>query len=148
MKYIKLLEDVADEKHEYDIEEFELLGNMKYGVIDEGINFYKIKNQFNEIKKYDKDLFSLMLNSDEILVKEFDDLRGYDNSINERGCILSWPEVMSVDEEYLELIDEDQHYILAVIQQPEHYLKFDDFVKIINCYGFNFKVDKNENTDS
>ena len=148
MKYIKLLEDVADEKHEYDIEEFELLGNMKYGVIDEGINFYKIKNQFNEIKKYDKDLFSLLLNSDEILVKGFDDLRGYDNAINERGCILSWPEVMSVDEEYLELVDEDRRYILATIQQPEYHLKFDDFVKIINCYGFNFKVNKNENIDS
>ena len=107
-----------------------------------------LENQFNEIKKYDKDLFSLLLNNDEILVKEFDDLREYDNAINERGCILSWPEVMSTDEEYLELIDEDQHYILATIQQPEHYLKLDDFVKIINCYGFNFKVDKNENTDS
>lgn len=146
MKYIKLLEDVADEKHEYDIEEFELLGNMKYEVIDEDINSYKIKNQFNETKKYDKDLFSLILNNDEILVKKFDDLREYNNALNERGCILSWSsEVMNVDEEYLELIDEDQHYILATIQQPEHYLEFNDFVKIINCYGFNFKVGKNGN---
>lgn len=148
MKYIKLLEDVADEKHEYDIEEFELLGNMKYEVIDEDTTSYKIKNQFNEIKKYDKDLFSLLLNNDEILVKEFDDLRGYDNAINERGCILSWPEVISTDEEYLELIAIDDYYVLATIQQPEFYLKFDDFIKIINCYGFNFKVDKNENSIS
>ena len=145
MKYIKLLEDVADEKHEYDIEEFELLGNMKYSVIDEDESSYKIKNQFNKVKKYDKDLFSLMLNNDEITVKKFDDLREYNNAINERGCILSWPEVRSVDEEYLELIDEDQHYILATIQQPEHYLEFSDFIKIINCYGFNFKEDKSEN---
>ena len=144
MRYVKLLEDVADEKHEYDIEEFELLGNMKYEVVDEDINSYKIKNQFNEIKKYDKDLFSLLLNNDEIRVKEFNDLRGYDNSINERGGMLSWPEVMSTDEEYLELIAIDDYYVLATIQQPEFYLKFDDFIKIINCYGFNFKVDKNE----
>lgn len=148
MKYIKLLEDVADEKHEYDIEEFELLSNMKYEVIDEDENFYKIKNQFNEIKKYDKDLFSLLLNNDEILVKEFDDLKEYDNAINERGCMILWPEVLSGDEEYLELIAVDYYYVLVTIQQPEHYLKLDDFIKIINCYGFNFKVGKNENTDS
>lgn len=148
MKYIKLLEDVADEKHEYDIEEFELLGNMKYEVIDEDITSYRIKNQFNEIKKYDKDIFSLMLNNDEILVKEFDDLADYNNAINERGCMILWPEVSSGDEEYLELIAVDDYYVLATIQQPSFYLKLDDFVKIINCYGFNFKVDKNENTDS
>lgn len=111
MKYIKLLEDVADEKHEYDIEEFELLGNMKYEVIDEDITSYKIKNQFNEIKKYDKDIFSLLLDNSEILVKKFDDLEDYNNAINERGCMMLWPEVSSGDEEYLELIAVDDYYV-------------------------------------
>lgn len=126
------------------LEAGELRTNKYYNVLEETDYNYKIENEFQESKYYDKNFFFRYLEAEEIEISEYEDLEEYHEAINCEGFILLVDDEDDRRESSIAILTEEEKFEICNIGEPRDLLELEKLLNIINQFGFNFKT-KGEN---
>lgn len=135
MKKVTII-DLEELKEEYRLRENELSERV-YEVISENDDYYTLRNNFEDLKEYDKEFFSRYLDDEEIEISEYEDLKEYHEATNGEGFILFVDD--KTDESSIEIMTDEEGYVICSLGEPKYLIELEKVIKIINQFGFNFK---------
>lgn len=137
MKKVTII-DLEELKEEYGLRENELSERV-YEVVSENDDYYTLRNNFEDLKEYDKEFFSRYLDGEEIEISEYEDLKEYHEATNGEGFILLVDAEYDRRESSIEVITEEEKFVVCSLGEPRDLIELEKILIIINQFGFNFK---------